>query len=292
MVASLYLYRTDHLELNNFWVRLLLQSLEHALSEEGWTTQFFNRVQAPTQPLVPLREAIAALIADGVDAIAINTLGMEPKEVDDSLSVLDGQDLPVVCVTTAELSRPVPHLFYDSRIAGYQAADHLLRRGCREILCLAPFDASWVRARLEGVHSAVEYARLPANAVRVFPQHTLPWVMEEDPEPFGYDTAQAALEAGLLHSGVVCVNDGVALGFLRAAAERGLTPGTDFALVSFDDHPAARSVGLTTLRPPIETMGREAARLLSRALLGETNDLQVRLRSHLIPRRSTRTTRP
>jgi DNA-binding LacI/PurR family transcriptional regulator len=186
----------------------------------------------------------------------------------------------------------MPHLFYDNRSAGYQAAEHLLRRGCKRILFVAPFRASWVRERLEGVQAAVEHARLPSDAVQIFPRRSGTWVMEEDPEGFGYDAARGAIEEDLVSAGVVCVNDGVAFGFLRAASERGLTAGNDFTLVGFDDHPNARTAGLTTLRPPMEMIGQEAARLLSRALQGERTDLQVRLRSHLIPRRSTRMSRP
>jgi DNA-binding LacI/PurR family transcriptional regulator/DNA-binding transcriptional regulator YhcF (GntR family) len=292
IVASLHLGRDDHVELNNFWVRLLLQSLEHACSDEGSTTAFFNRVQAPPgHPLVPLGEAIDAAAGHGADAVAVIALDVDPREVDESLSVLDGRGVPVVCVTLGELSRPVPHLFYENRSAGYQATEHLLRRGSRDILFLTPFMASWVKERLEGVHAAVAHARLPSEAVRVFPRRVGSWVLEEDPEDLGYQAGRAAFAEGMVQTGVVCVNDGVALGFLRAAAERGLEPGRDFAVVSFDDHPDARTVGLTTLRPPMEMLGKETARLLWRARQGETTDLQVRLRSHLIPRRSTRCVR-
>jgi DNA-binding LacI/PurR family transcriptional regulator len=126
----------------------------------------------------------------------------------------------------------------------------------------------------------------------VFPRRVGTWVQEEDPEALGYRAGLAAFEDGLVRSGVVCVNDGVALGFLRAAAERGLEPGRDFGVVGFDDHPDARMVGLTTLRPPMEMLGKETARLLWRARQGETTDLQLRLRSNLIPRKSTCLVRP
>jgi DNA-binding LacI/PurR family transcriptional regulator len=289
IVATMYLLGPGHHELNNFWVRSLLQSLEHASAEDsGGTTQFCNRVQPEGHALVPMRDAIATLVSDGVDAVAVIALGTDPAEVDDSLSVLDGCDMPVVCVTSGGLSRPVPHLFYDNRVAGYQAAEHLLRRGDREILFVAPFTAWWVKERLEGVRAAVAQARLPADVVRVFSQRTGLWMQEEDPEQLGCEAGLAAFEEGLVRGGIVCVNDGVALGFLNAVSNKGLVAGSDFALVSFDDHPEARTAGLTTMRPPMEIMGREAARLLSRALQGETTDLQVRLRMHLIPRRSTR----
>ena len=51
--------------------------------------------------------------------------------------------------------------------------------------------------------------------------------------------------------------------------------------------PSPVSLGLTTVRPPLEALGEEAARLLLRALNGETANMQICLRSHLIPRLST-----
>lgn len=291
IIGQLYVTRHDHLELHNFWTRLVLQSLEHAFSEEGGTTQFFNRVQEADCPLVSLSEAIVSLRADGVGAIAVVALGLEPQLVDDSLAILEGQDIPVVCITAGELSRPVPHVFYDSRSAGYDAANHLLRRGYREILCLAPFQATWVAERIEGVRAAVAHAGLPAETVRVFPEERHDWVMGDDPELDGYRAAMAALDAGIVFSGVVGVNDGVAVGLMRAATERGLTAGKDYMAIGFDDRADARDVGLTSLRPPMELMAKEAARLLLRALEGGKADLQVRLRSHLIPRKSTKSVR-
>jgi DNA-binding LacI/PurR family transcriptional regulator/DNA-binding transcriptional regulator YhcF (GntR family) len=288
IVASLHVSRSDHVELNSFWVRLILQSLEHALSDEGRPTRFLNRVQSPSGgPLLSLREALTSLAAEGVSAIAVIALDVDTEQVDDSLSALDGTDIPIVCVTLGELSQPVCHLFYENRSAGYQAADHLVHRGSKEVLFLAPFMASWVKERLEGVQAAVDHRGLPPESVTVFPRRVGTWVQEEDPEQLGYLAACAALDEGLVRSGVVAVNDGVAFGFLRAAAERGRMAGSDFSLVSFDDHPNARSAGLTTLRPPMEMLGRETARLLQKAIRGETTALQVRLRSHLIPRLST-----
>lgn len=290
MVGSLYLDRPEHLALNNLWVGLLLQSLEHTFSENERPTRFFNRVQVPGQPPVPLREAIVSLIAEGVDAVAVIALGVDPAEVDDSLAVLEKQNTPVVCVTSGALRRPVPHLFYDNHYAGYQAAEHLLRRKCKDILFLAPFMAPWVKERLAGVTAAMEHARLAPQSVLVFPEQVGQWVQEEEPQAHGYKAAQAAFEQGCVgesgRGGIVCVNDGVALGFLRAATERGLTAGKDFALVSFDDHPEARIVGLTTFRPPMDMLGKEAALLLMKAMQGEKTCLQVRLRSNLIPRSS------
>lgn len=284
IVASLYVFNRDHLELHNFWIRLLVQSMEHGFSENGHRTRFYNRVQGQGHPLLPLREAIESALADGVDALAIIGLGLAPQEVDESLTVLEGRNLPVVCITSGELRRPVSHVFFDNRAAGYDAAHCLLQSGCRELIYFAPFTATWAQERLEGIRDALEYAGMDAGALCTYPNHAKPWEQEEDPQVLGYEFARSFFAEGKAPAGMICANDGLALGFLRAAEEHGLTAGHDFAIVSFDDHPDARHTQLTTLRPPMEAMGQEASKLLLRTLRGEQTLLQMRLRWHLIPR--------
>jgi DNA-binding LacI/PurR family transcriptional regulator len=288
IVASLYLFDCDHLELNNYLVRTLIESMESGFSEDGTQTRFYNRVVAPGQPLLSLEESLVAAAADGVDAIVLIALGLDPADVDAGLTALGPNHAPLVCITSSELRRPVPHVFYDNYSAGYQAAQHLLQNNHREILVLAPFTASWAQERLAGVRAAVEHAQLPPEAVRVHLAASHPWINEEDPEVLGYQAGCSALAAGQAPSAVICVNDGVAFGFVKAATEAGRTIGEDIAVLGFDNHPRSLSLGITSLRAPMEEMGREAARLLLREVDGDGTGFQVRLRWRLIPRASTR----
>ncbi len=88
-------------------------------------------------------------------------------------------------------------------------------------------------------------------------------------------------------SGILAANDVTAIGVLQAARAAGQEAGKDFALIGFDDLPAACIGGLTSVRPPLEEMGEEAGRLLLRRLQGDYTSLQVRLRSLVVPRAST-----
>ncbi|HEX5323323.1 MAG TPA: substrate-binding domain-containing protein, partial [Capsulimonadaceae bacterium] len=288
-VASLYVFRHDHIELNNFWVRLLVQSLEQSFSGDGQTTRFFNRVQEDQAGQEPLSETIKCMLASGVDALVVIAFGMNAGEVDESLAFLDTQNLPVVCITSGALSRPIPHVFYNNHFAGYQAAQHLLRNGAEQILYFAPFTSAWARERMQGAREAMAHSGLLPDSLIAYPDNPRAWIQEEDPQVLGYQTAMGMFQSGLLNSassrtGVICANDGVAFGLLQEAANRGLKQGRDFSVVGFDDHPQSRDLHLTTLRPPIEQMGKEAARILLAELHSEQASLQVCLRWHLIPR--------
>ncbi|HEX5322238.1 MAG TPA: LacI family DNA-binding transcriptional regulator, partial [Capsulimonadaceae bacterium] len=294
IISSLYPYRHDHLELNNYWVTLMVQTLEQAFSRDGHVSRFINRVSPDGNETVPLKQSIETALAEGVDALMLVAFGMEAHIVDDALAALDHTDLPVVCITSGALRRPMPHVFFNNHSAGYQAGQFLLRQSSKPILFLTPFSAEWQSERLGGVLAAAEHSGMPASSIRVLPRERGSWVQEEDPEILGYKAAMSVFDE-LMAQGpassplpnVICINDGVAFGLLRAASERGLSPGRDFLVVSFDDHPQSRVRHLTSVRPPMEQMGREAARMLLAALQGEHINLQVCLRWQLIPRGST-----
>ena len=80
----------------------------------------------------------------------------------------------------------------------------------------------------------------------------------------GYDGMRTLLERGLGDIELVfAANDVMAVGALSAIRDAGLTPGTDVAVAGFDDIPTVRDVtpALTTVRMPLEEIGRRALRL-------------------------------
>lgn len=80
----------------------------------------------------------------------------------------------------------------------------------------------------------------------------------------GYHGMRTLLERGLGDIELVfAANDVMAVGALSAIRDAGLTPGTDVAVAGFDDIPTVRDVtpALTTVRVPLEEIGRRALRL-------------------------------
>ncbi len=90
------------------------------------------------------------------------------------------------------------------------------------------------------------------------------------------ETGRALLKAGFEpRTGVVAPNDDIALGFMAAAQERGFEAGRDYGIIGFDD--CHREAHLTSLRLPLEQLGKEAAALVLRQLRGETVPLRIAL---------------
>lgn len=267
---------------------VILHALEQALSEAGHVASVCNRAEGHEDALLPLADAVRSLLDRHVDAVALICLDLDRARLEEELGGVGLHGTPAVCILAGALHLPIPHIFYDNRIGGYQATKHLLDKGHRQITVVAPFTASWVSERLEGIRDACAGAGLSPGALRVIGGEGHPWDYQGRPVLIGYQAARAAFEAGWTpRGGIICVNDFVALGVNEAAAERGWRPGREYAVIGFDDHPAARSASLTTMRPPLEAMGREAARLLLDEMRGGGGSHQLRLRAHLIPRAST-----
>ena len=268
---------------------LILHELEQVFSQAGRSTMVLNRAQAGEfAERIALGDAITSALREDLAGLIVICLDMDTAQIAERISSIDLGDTPTVCVLAGSLNLSIPHVFYDNRPAGYQAAQHLRDNGWEDITVLAPFTASWVSERIAGVRDALAYAQSPAPRLQVLSGEGREWDSRSDPRKFGYEAAQAALASGWRPTGgVICVNDGVAFGLLDATEEVGLEAGRDFAVLGFDDEPQARVLGLTSLRPPMQGMAREAARLLTEALQGVHGSLQVRLRAHVIPRTST-----
>ena len=61
---------------------------------------------------------------------------------------------------------------------------------------------------------------------------------------------------------LVCASDALAVGAWKVLLERGITPGTDFGLVGFDDTDLAPAIGLTTLRQPLPDVAETVLHML------------------------------
>jgi LacI family transcriptional regulator len=91
-------------------------------------------------------------------------------------------------------------------------------------------------------------------------------------------------------TGIFGFNDNIAVGVIRAARERGIRIPEDLSVVGFDDAEEAVLVTptLTTVRQPLQEMGRMAVSLLSRLLEKQSVEgLRVELATRLVPRESS-----
>jgi len=120
-----------------------------------------------------------------------------------------------------------------------------------------------------------------------------PGLVRDVAEPtteLGHRVAGELLDLAERPTALVAFNDKMAVGALHAAAERGLSVPGDLSIAGFDDLDLSRATRpmLTTVRQPLQEMGRMAVALLMRLLdRHELEALHVELATELVVRGST-----
>ncbi|MFC7759592.1 substrate-binding domain-containing protein [Catellatospora bangladeshensis] len=106
----------------------------------------------------------------------------------------------------------------------------------------------------------------------------------------GHRAAAELLDLPDRPTALVCFNDKAAVGALAAATERGLRVPADLSVTGFDDIDLASATTprLTTVRQPLQEMGRIAVGLLVRLLdQHQLEALHIELATELVVREST-----
>jgi len=278
IVASIIHYDKPELRREQ-WAGKILAAVEHGLSaEQGLTQRFMNLVQPGEKDLLTSR-AVEQLLSHGVNAVVV--IGDVDQE--GAISLCEKAGVPLVSLEYDPVPFLVPQVYLDNAAGGMLAARHLRDRGYSHLTFLRPFSAVWAEARLSGARAV-----MGQDDLRVFPAEIRQEVpgTGDDQRKYGYDLGCSLLNTDFKPgTGVIAPNDSVAMGFMRAATEKGLVPGKDYGIVGFDDF--NREAHLTSLRPPLDQMGEEGARLVVRLLRGESSATRIALQHRLIARSST-----
>jgi DNA-binding LacI/PurR family transcriptional regulator len=189
-------------------------------------------------------------------------------------------------VPTVLVGRPVgrvaaSYVDADNRGGAREAVAYLVGKGRRRIATITGAqDMAVGMDRLEGWRDALRAGGLQPDDRLV------------EAGDFSEESGQRAMAALLSREpgldAVFAASDLMALGALRTLKDSGrLVPG-DVAVIGFDDSIVARHAEpqLTTVRQPVEEMGRQMTRLLLAKLTGEAAGVSVILETELVIRGS------
>ncbi len=256
--------RSDKIESDPF-VLDLIEGVTSAAAETGvgltfWTIPAGSRETALYRRLVGGR---------GVDGLILFGL----RDEDPRVPLLLARQFPFVLFGRWDGEPPLHWIDVDGAHGVGLAVDHLAELGHRRIAYLAPPAEQPLAAyRWQGFADGMARAGLPID----------PSLIVEG------DYSEASGEAAALHllslteppTALICNNDRMAIGAMRAGGWRGRTAGRDWSVIGFDDIPGARfSVPpLTTIRQPIHEIGVQLFNLLM-AVIGRqpTDGLTGRL---------------
>ncbi|WP_405358806.1 LacI family transcriptional regulator [Kitasatospora sp. NBC_00085] len=200
---------------------------------------------------------LAAQRVDGVLLVSVHRDDPLPDQV-------RALGLPAVLNGRRSPDEPVAYVDSDNVGAGRSAVAHLAGRGRRRIATITgPLDMDAAHGRLTGYRQGLAAAGLPGDGRLV--------ETGDFTEEGGLRAMLALLERCPDLDAVFAASDVMAVGALAVLRARGLDVPGDVALVGVDDSPVARHLDppLTSVRQPIEEMGRTMARLLLRQIGGE-----------------------
>jgi DNA-binding LacI/PurR family transcriptional regulator len=203
-----------------------------------------------------LPEAVERFLGQGVDGIIV--IAPETAAVE-ALTGLAG-DIPLVAVGCGTRAR-LPSVAIDNLSGAAKATQHLLDLGHETVHHIGGPD-SWLDAQ-----ERVEGWRQTLRAVGAHEPELLrgDWSARS-----GYEVGhRLAATPGV--TAVLCGNDPMALGLVRALAERGRSVPGDVSVVGFDDVPEAAFFlpPLTTVRQDFGQLGRHALHLLLDRISGD-----------------------
>jgi len=260
--------------LNPYFQQLTL-SLERVASKAG-----YGIILCSSDHSVEKEKAYLELLErQRVDGIVFSTLGSEPEAIRRLLS----RGITVVLADEEITDVDAPTVVSDNYLGGKQAAEHLISLGHERIACVAgPLNLVSSRNRLQGYLDALQNAGLKVYKELIVECSGFSYAN-------GYKAAKKLLSRNIPFTGVVCANDLIALGVIKALEEKGRRVPQDCSVVGFDNSYIAEMVHprLTTVAQPISAITKKVFSLLEEAMRGKTVSGVFRYRTRLVVREST-----
>lgn len=223
------------------------------------------------------RSSIAAAVEHHRDQRVAGIVVIAPTaSADEALAEIPA-DVPLVAVD-GDPGRGGALVTVDQEAGAFAATRHLLEAGHQTVWHISgPSDWFDAAGRARGWRRALQEA-----GAEIPPVSSADWSASS-----GYRAGQMLARMPDV-TAVFAANDHLALGAIRAMAERGRSVPRDVSIVGFDDVPEAEffSPPLTTVRPDFDGVATETLSLLLARIEGESGPSLRTLNPTLIPRES------
>jgi len=227
-------------DLNNPYYPALAQSFERAARQAGYTVVLIDTSGSTSEEVVGIR----LLENQGVAGAVWCQTAHEP------VGKASDYNMPIVVIGSPEIH--FDNVMADDSAGGRLAAQHLLKLGHKRIGVLGGASVP-----------AGKNDRVTGFLAEIGQQAAVVWDVQT---PYAIDLDGKALEHLERRevTAVMCGNDLIAIGVLRAARQLGIRVPEELSVVGFDDIPWASIVtpALTTINQPVGEMAAVALTLL------------------------------
>jgi LacI family transcriptional regulator len=203
----------------------------------------------------PHKEAnyVANLASGMVDGLLI----VLPRKPADFINNMNQQHFPFVLIDHQGTGSDCPAVGAMNWSGGYSATEYLIQLGHKRIgFITGSMDLGCAHDRLSGYRSALRTYHIEEEPDLIYEGNFF--------QPDGYAGALAMLDMPNPPTAIFASNDVMAMGVMDAVRHRDLRVPDDISVIGFDDIPQASLVRpeLTTIRQPLEKMGRVATQFL------------------------------
>ena len=263
-------------EIGNTYIGMVMRGIDAELAAAQYDLMLYTTHHRQIKESL----YVAALTRGVTDGLLL----LVPRNSEAYIESLYQRQFPYVVIDHQGFDDYSPAVVGTNWQGAFDATEYLLNLGhCRIGHVAGDQRLSAGVERLSGYRAALEKHHVPYD----------PALVIEGNFNQAASTQAALTLLGLpkLPTAIFAANDTSALGVLEAIRSRGLRVPEDISLIGFDDIPEAASThpALTTVRQPLEDMGRIATRMLLKAIAeGQLSSERVVVQTELIVRQSCR----
>ncbi len=228
-----------------------------------------GRLKVIMMPSRPYKSLDEVLIKNGLDGLLILTWRWIHPRV--ARLIETSRHKRVLIVNDPVPGLGVNNVYTDTDAGMAQAVTHLVKKGRRKIGMLhGPWEVPFKLGHAEGKVPFIDTQLKVRGFLRALKAKRIPcdrsWLRSgaTNSEAEGYRVMKEWLREGDLPEAILCGNDDLAFGALRALKESR----KNMAVIGFDDNERAKkfSPSLTTVRQPLAQMGKDAVDILIRQI--------------------------
>ena len=262
-------------DLGTGYIGEIIRGVDAELSVSGYDLMLYTTHRAAA------KEAgyVANLAQDMADGLVL----VLPRNPADYTGTLARRKFPFVLIDHQGTGEDCPAVGATNWQGAYNATDYLIRLGHKRIGFITGWlDLGAALDRMDGFRTALRTNHMPFEPELIY-EGTFAQLD-------GYTGACRFLDLANPPTAIFASNDVMAMAAMDAVREKGLRVPEDISIIGFDDIPQASLVrpALTTIRQPLEQMGRIATQMLLEILQKpECTPKRIELPTELIIRDST-----
>lgn len=259
----------------------IIRGIESVFSREGCTLQLSVTNNTVERERMFLKEFLQTQSIDGVIAETVKS-GLPSPNLE-LYENLEKSGIPVLFINSFYSELDIPHVSLNDRKAGYIAAKHLLDCGHTRVGGIFKADDGQGHLRYAGYTDALMERDIKVRGSKII------WMDSEEIRDME-EEAERILKRLKGCTGCVCYNDEIANHLVGILEKAGLRVPRDISIVGIDNSSLAQfcSVPLTSVRNPVEELGRAAAERMTARICRNLKMQTEEFEPELVMRNSVR----